>query len=215
MRGTRLSARVNDVVVGLKVLAILAVIIGAIPFIQPHLWVPFVPPNTGVTGSFGISGVMRAAGILFFAYVGFDSISTLGQETRNPQRTIPLALMISLAVCVLLYVGVSLGDDGDSRLPHAQRRRPDRRSDARAGTAPGLGALVRQRGRDLRPGVGAAGHPAGPGAHLLRDGAGRGCCRPPSPASIRNTARRILAPSSPGWAPRCSPACSRSTCWAT
>ncbi len=108
MRGTRLSARVNDVVVALKVIAILAVIAGAAPFIHVHNWVPFVPPNTGVTGSFGVSGVMRAAGILFFAYVGFDSISTLGQETRNPQRTIPLALMISLAICVVLYVGVAL-----------------------------------------------------------------------------------------------------------
>jgi APA family basic amino acid/polyamine antiporter len=108
MRGTRLSARVNDVVVGLKVIAILAVIAGALPYIHPHNWVPFVPPNTGRTGSFGFSGVMRAAGILFFAYVGFDSISTLGQETRNPQRTIPAALLISLAICVLLYVGVAL-----------------------------------------------------------------------------------------------------------
>ncbi len=108
MRGTRLSARVNDVVVSLKVIAILAVIAGAAPYIHLHNWQPFIPPNTGATGSFGVSGVMRAAGILFFAYVGFDSISTLGQETKNPQRTIPLALMISLAVCVLLYVGVAL-----------------------------------------------------------------------------------------------------------
>ncbi len=108
MRGTRLSAQVNDVVVTLKVIAILAVIVGAAPFIHVHNWVPFVPPNTGATGSFGVSGVMRAAGILFFAYVGFDSISTLGQETKNPQKTIPLALMISLAVCVMLYVGVAL-----------------------------------------------------------------------------------------------------------
>jgi APA family basic amino acid/polyamine antiporter len=108
MRGTRLSAQVNDIVVALKVIAILAVIIGAAPYIHPHNWVPFVPKNTGVSGSFGYSGVMRAAGILFFAYVGFDSISTLGQETKNPQRTIPLALMISLAVCVLLYVGVAM-----------------------------------------------------------------------------------------------------------
>jgi APA family basic amino acid/polyamine antiporter len=108
LRGTRLSAQVNDVVVGLKVLAILAVIVGAAPYIHVHNWVPFIPKNTGVSGDFGISGVMRAAGILFFAYVGFDSISTLGQETKNPQRTIPLALMLSLAVCVALYVGVAL-----------------------------------------------------------------------------------------------------------
>ncbi len=116
-------------------LAILAVIVGAAPFIHLHNWVPFVPPNTGETGSFGVSGVMRAAGILFFAYVGFDSISTLGQETRNPQRTIPLALMISLAVCVLLYVGVAHGHDGHRRLPHAERGRPDRRGDAPQGQA--------------------------------------------------------------------------------
>jgi APA family basic amino acid/polyamine antiporter len=108
MRGTRLSAQVNDIVVALKVIAILAVIAGAAPYIHVHNWVPFIPKNTGASGSFGYSGVMRAAGILFFAYVGFDSISTLGQETKNPQRTIPLALIISLAVCVLLYVGVAL-----------------------------------------------------------------------------------------------------------
>jgi APA family basic amino acid/polyamine antiporter len=108
MRGTELSAKVNDVVVGMKVLAICAIVIGAIPFINPHLWVPFVPRNDGISGHFGVSGVMRSAGILFFAYVGFDSISTLGQETKNPQKTIPLALLISLAICVLLYVSVAM-----------------------------------------------------------------------------------------------------------
>jgi APA family basic amino acid/polyamine antiporter len=108
MRGTELSAKVNDVVVALKILAIFAIVIGAIPFINPHRWVPFMPPNDGVSGHFGPSGVMRSAGILFFAYVGFDSISTLGQETKNPQRTIPLALLISLAICVGLYVSVAM-----------------------------------------------------------------------------------------------------------
>jgi basic amino acid/polyamine antiporter, APA family len=108
MRGTELSAKVNDVVVALKVLAIIAIVIGAIPFINPHNWVPFVPPNDGVSGHFGVSGVMRSAGILFFAYVGFDSISTLGQETKNPQKCIPQALLLSLAICVTLYVAVAM-----------------------------------------------------------------------------------------------------------
>jgi APA family basic amino acid/polyamine antiporter len=108
LRGTSLSAKVNDIVVGLKILAIIAVVIAALPYIEPHRWVPFIPPNTGVSGSFGISGVMRAAGVLFFAYVGFDSISTLGQETKNPQKTIPLALLISLGVCVVIYVSVAM-----------------------------------------------------------------------------------------------------------
>jgi APA family basic amino acid/polyamine antiporter len=115
LRGTNLSAKVNDIVVGMKILAIVAIVIGAIPFVNwhnwiphPHDWVPLVPKNTGETGNFGFTGVMRAAGILFFAYVGFDSISTLGQETRNPQKTIPRALLLSLAICVTLYVAVAL-----------------------------------------------------------------------------------------------------------
>ncbi len=108
LRGTKLSAQVNDAIVGLKVLTIVAVIIGAAPYVVPANWHPFIPPNTGISGHYGFSGVMRAAGILFFAYVGFDSVSTLGQETKNPQRTIPLALMLSLAICVVLYVGVAL-----------------------------------------------------------------------------------------------------------
>ena len=115
MRGTDLSARVNDIVVGLKILAIVAIVIGAIPFVDPHRWIPhphdwlpIVPRNTGQGGNFGFTGVMRSAGILFFAYVGFDSISTLGQETKDPQKTIPQALLISLAICVTLYVAVAL-----------------------------------------------------------------------------------------------------------
>jgi APA family basic amino acid/polyamine antiporter len=108
MRGTELSAKVNDVVVAMKILAIFAIVIGAVQFINPHRWVPFMPPNDGITGHFGVSGVMRSAGILFFAYVGFDSISCLGQETKNPQKTIPLALLLSLAICVTLYVSVAM-----------------------------------------------------------------------------------------------------------
>ncbi len=108
LRGTSLSARVNDIVVGLKIFAIVLVVIAAAPFIEWQRWVPFIPPNTGISGDFGFSGMMRAAGVLFFAYVGFDSISTLGQETRNPQKTIPQALLISLAVCVVVYVSVAM-----------------------------------------------------------------------------------------------------------
>ncbi len=115
MRGTDLSAKINDTVVGLKIIAIVAIVIGAIPFVHPANWIahphdllPIVPRNTGERGNFGFTGVMHSAGILFFAYVGFDSISTLGQETKNPQKTIPLALLISLAICVTLYVAVAM-----------------------------------------------------------------------------------------------------------
>jgi APA family basic amino acid/polyamine antiporter len=117
MRGIKLAATVNDIIVGLKIAAIMAVVIGSAAYVHPSLWVvahpayawaPMIPANTGMPGHFGVSGVMRAAGILFFAYVGFDSISTLGQETKNPQHLIPIALMLALAICVLLYVAVAL-----------------------------------------------------------------------------------------------------------
>ena len=83
MRGTDLSAKVNDIVVGMKILAITAIVIGAIPFVNPHNWVPFIPPNAGETGHFGFSGVMRSAGILFLLM----SASTRFQRSGRRQRT--------------------------------------------------------------------------------------------------------------------------------
>jgi APA family basic amino acid/polyamine antiporter len=67
--------------------------------------VPFIPPNTGEFGIFGWSGVMRAAGVIFFAYIGFDAVSTAAQEARNPKRDMPIGIIGSLAICTLLYVG--------------------------------------------------------------------------------------------------------------
>jgi APA family basic amino acid/polyamine antiporter len=82
------------------------------PHIDTQLWHPFVPPNTGKTGDFGWSGVLRGAGIVFFAYIGFDGVSTLAEEAKNPQRTMPLSLGLSLAICTALYVAVSLAVTG-------------------------------------------------------------------------------------------------------
>ncbi|MCU1258364.1 MAG: amino acid permease-associated region, partial [Bryobacterales bacterium] len=65
---------------------------------------PFLPPNTGEFGHFGMSGVMRAAGIIFFAYIGFDAVSTAAQEARNPKRDMPIGIIGSLVVCTILYV---------------------------------------------------------------------------------------------------------------
>jgi APA family basic amino acid/polyamine antiporter len=70
-------------------------------------WHPFIPPNTGQFGHFGISGVFQAAGIIFFAYIGFDAVSTAAQEAKNPQRDMPIGIMGSLVVCTILYVAVS------------------------------------------------------------------------------------------------------------
>jgi len=70
-------------------------------------WVPYIPENTGEFGSFGWSGIMRGAAVVFFAYLGFDALSTAAQETRNPQRDMPIGILISLAICALLYVAVT------------------------------------------------------------------------------------------------------------
>ncbi|HKC15587.1 MAG TPA: amino acid permease [Steroidobacteraceae bacterium] len=106
--GTRQSAIVNSIIVGMKVLAIVVLIIACVQYIDPHNWQPFIPANTGHIGDFGWSGVLRGAGIVFFAYIGFDGVSTLAEEAHNPQRTMPLSLFFSLAICTALYIAVSL-----------------------------------------------------------------------------------------------------------
>src|SRR5580704_13070527 len=104
MIGIKESARTNAVVVLIK-LAVVVVFIGAgWSFINPANYKPFIPPNTGEFGSFGISGVMMGAGTIFFAYIGFDAVSTAAQECKNPQKDMPIGIFGSLAVCTVLYL---------------------------------------------------------------------------------------------------------------
>ena len=106
--GIKESANVNNVIVVIKVAVVLMVIAaGALFFTRDH-FVPFVPANTGVFGEFGVSGIFRGAAVIFFAYIGFDAVSTSAQEARNPQRDMPIGIIGSLAVCTLLYVLVSI-----------------------------------------------------------------------------------------------------------
>ena len=106
--GISQSAWVNSIIVVLKVSIVLAVIgIGAF-YVDPANWHPFIPPNSGQFGSFGISGVLRGAGIVFFAYLGFDAVSTTASEARDPQRGMPIGILGSLAICTVLYIGFSL-----------------------------------------------------------------------------------------------------------
>ncbi|MEJ2696068.1 MAG: amino acid permease [Candidatus Sulfobium sp.] len=105
--GIKESAALNAVIVFIKVLIIVAFIVAGLFFIKPELWHPFIPPNKGQFGIFGISGVLRGAGIIFFAYIGFDAISTLAQEARNPQKDMPIGILGSLVICTILYVAVS------------------------------------------------------------------------------------------------------------
>ena len=105
--GIRESARVNAVIVAIKVAVVLLIIgVGGI-YISAEYWQPFVPPNTGTFGSFGWSGVLRGAAVIFFAYIGFDAVSTAAQEARDPQRDMPVGIFASLIICTVLYVLVS------------------------------------------------------------------------------------------------------------
>ena len=102
------ALRTSMAVLAVFVLLTLAFIFLGIGFIQPHNWHPFIPPNAGHMGAFGVSGIFAAAGVIFFAYIGFDAISTTAQEARNPQRDMPIAILASLVICTVLYVVVSL-----------------------------------------------------------------------------------------------------------
>ncbi|KAK3842738.1 MAG: amino acid transporter [Linnemannia gamsii] len=107
-RGVKASVRVNNVLVVVKVIVILVFIFGACRYVKPANFDPFVPPNKGKFGEFGASGVLRGATVVFFAFIGFDAISTAAQEARNPQRDLPIGIGISLIFCTILYLATSI-----------------------------------------------------------------------------------------------------------
>ncbi len=104
MRGTRESSIVNGVIVLLKVAVVLTFIAVGWQYIRPENFTPYIPENTGTFGEFGFSGIIRAAAIVFFAYIGFDAVSTAAQEAKNPKRDMPIGILVSLGVCTLLYI---------------------------------------------------------------------------------------------------------------
>ena len=106
--GIKQSASFNSVIVAIKVTVVVLFIVLGVSYINVANWHPFVPPNTGEFGHFGWSGVMAASGVIFFAYIGFDAISTAAQETRNPQRDMPIGILASLVICTILYVVVAI-----------------------------------------------------------------------------------------------------------
>ncbi len=104
IKGTRESATVNAFIVTLKVTVVLIFIFLGWHYIEPANYTPFVPPNTGNFGEFGFSGIIRAAAIVFFAYIGFDAVSTAAQEAKNPKRDMPIGILGSLVICTILYI---------------------------------------------------------------------------------------------------------------
>jgi len=105
--GIKESAGFNNIIVIIKVGVVLLFIFGAIRAFNAANWHPFIPPNTGTWGEFGWSGVFRGAGLVFFAYIGFDAVSTAAQEAKNPQRDMPIGIIASLLICTVLYILVS------------------------------------------------------------------------------------------------------------
>ena len=121
--GTRESARLNNVMVAVKLTVVLAFVVLGAFYVRSANWHPFIPPNTGDFGSFGLSGILRGASIVFFAYIGFDAVSNCAQEARRPQRDMPIGILGSLAASTVLYIAVAAVLTG--LVPYAELNVPD------------------------------------------------------------------------------------------
>lgn len=106
--GARNSAKINNAIVAIKLAVLLAFIGFGAFYVSPKNWIPMIPHNAGVFGDYGWSGVFRAAGVIFFAFLGFDSVSTAAREARDPSRDTPLGIIGSLLGCTVLYIAVAL-----------------------------------------------------------------------------------------------------------
>ncbi len=104
IKGTRESAFVNAIIVALKIAVVLVFILLGWKYINNENYHPYIPENTGNFGEFGFSGIIRAAAIVFFAYIGFDAVSTAAQEAKNPKRDMPIGILGSLLICTILYL---------------------------------------------------------------------------------------------------------------
>ncbi|WP_264552050.1 amino acid permease [Flavobacterium sp. N2038] len=104
IKGTKESASLNNFLVVVKVAVVLIFIVLGWKFIDPSNYTPYIPENTGVFGKFGWSGIAAGAGTVFFAFIGFDAVSTAAQEAKNPQKGMPIGILGSLVICTILYV---------------------------------------------------------------------------------------------------------------
>jgi APA family basic amino acid/polyamine antiporter len=105
--GTKESARLNNIMVAVKLVVVVAFIALGVFFIKPANWHPVIPPNTGEFGNFGMSGILRGSAVVFFAFIGFDAVSTAAQEAKKPQRDMPIGILGSLVICTILYILVA------------------------------------------------------------------------------------------------------------
>ena len=107
IRGTKESARLNNVMVAVKLTVVVAFIALGWAYINKGNWTPLIPENDGTFGHYGYSGILRGAGVVFFAFIGFDAVSTAAQEAKNPQKDMPIGILGSLILCTILYVLVA------------------------------------------------------------------------------------------------------------
>jgi APA family basic amino acid/polyamine antiporter len=105
--GTKESARLNNIMVAVKLVVVVAFIALGAFFVKTANWHPLIPPNTGEFGKFGWSGILRGSAVVFFAFIGFDAVSTAAQEAKNPQKDMPLGILGALAICTILYIAVA------------------------------------------------------------------------------------------------------------
>ncbi len=136
MVGIRESAGFNNFIVFVKVTVILLFICCGFMYVRAENWTPFLPQNTGEYGHYGWSGVLRGAGVIFFAYIGFDAVSTTAQEAKNPRRDMPIGILGSLAICSVLYVLVAIVMTG--MVKYTQLSVPDPMAVAVDAAGPGL-----------------------------------------------------------------------------
>ena len=106
--GIKQSANTNTVLVIIKAMVLVIFVLAGAAYVNRENLTPLIPANTGSFGSFGWSGILRGAGVMFFAYIGFDAVSTAAQEAKNPQRDMPIGILGSLAICTVLYIAVAI-----------------------------------------------------------------------------------------------------------
>ncbi|HKJ36283.1 MAG TPA: amino acid permease [Solirubrobacterales bacterium] len=140
--GIRQSTRANNAMTVLKVgILVLFVAVGAF-YVTGSNWDPFIPANSGEFGEFGVSGILRGAGVVFFAYVGFDAVSTAAAESRNPRRTVPIGLLATVLISTALYVGIGLVMTGMENYTDLNVANPLSEAIDAVGGLAWLGALV-------------------------------------------------------------------------
>jgi basic amino acid/polyamine antiporter, APA family len=105
--GVSESANVNNIIVVIKIIVLLTFIAVGIAYVDPNNWVPFIPEPTGQAGQFGVGGIFRGAAIIFFAYVGFEAVSTAAAEAKNPSKDVPIGILGALVVCTIIYMAVA------------------------------------------------------------------------------------------------------------